>query len=135
MNPQNAVQEYQKTHSQGKIENANPHKLIQLLMEGALSRIAQAKGCMTHGNMGEKSILIGKAISIVGGLQSSLDMDVKGEISNNLDSLYDYMARRLLEANQKNDEAILDEISGLILEIKGAWDTIPEELHHATKNK
>jgi flagellar protein FliS len=135
MNPQNAVQAYQQAHHQGKIENASPHQLIQLLMEGALSRIAQAKICMTHGNMGEKSVLIGKAISIVGGLQGSLDMDAKGDISNNLDSLYDYMVRKLLEANQKNDAAILDEISGLILEIKGAWDAIPEEFHHASPKK
>ena len=77
MNAQNAVQEYQKAHSQGKIEDANPHKLIQLLMEGALSRIAQAKGAMAHGKMGDKSVLIGKAISIVGGLQGSLDMEAK----------------------------------------------------------
>lgn len=133
MNAQNAVQEYQKAHSQGKIEDANPHKLIQLLMEGALSRIAQAKGAMAHGKMGDKSVLIGKAISIVGGLQGSLDMEAKGDISSNLDSLYDYMVRRLLEANQKNDAAILDEISGLILEIKSAWDAIPAEHHFAAK--
>lgn len=135
MNPQNAVQQYQQAHSQGKIENASPHQLIQLLMEGALSRIAQAKGAMTHGNMGEKSTLIGKAISIIGGLQGSLDMDTEGEISNNLDSLYDYMVRRLLEANLKNDDTILDEISGLLLEIKGAWDAIPEQHHHTRKKK
>jgi flagellar secretion chaperone FliS len=133
MNPQNAVQQYQQANSQGKIDNASPHQLIQLLMEGALSRIVQAKGSMAHGNMGEKSIQIGKAISIIGGLQGSLDMEVKGDISNNLDSLYDYMVRRLLEANQKNDESILNEISGLIVEIKGAWDSIPAEHHHAVK--
>ncbi len=130
MNTQNAVQQYKTHSSQGKIDNASPHQLIKLLMEGALTRIAQAKNSIAHDATADKSVQIGKAISIVAGLQSSLDMDADGDISNNLDSLYDYMARRLLEANVKNDAEILDEVSGLLLEIKGAWDTIPEKFHH-----
>ncbi|MCW9014732.1 MAG: flagellar export chaperone FliS [Gammaproteobacteria bacterium] len=133
MNTQNAVKQYQTANSQGKIEDASPHQLIHLLMEGALTRIAQAKSCIAHDAMADKSVQIGKAISIIGGLQGSLDMNAEGDISENLDALYDYMVRKLLDANVKNDPAILDEISGLLREIKDAWDSIPAEFHHATQ--
>lgn len=134
MNAQNALKNYQHIDHQSAVESASPHHLIHMLMEGALSRIARAKGCIQHDDIAEKGVQIGKAISIIGGLQGSLDMDVKGDIASNLDSLYDYMARRLYDANKDNDMDALDEVSSLIKEIKSAWDAIPEE-HHFDSNK
>lgn len=66
-----------------------------MLMAGALDKIATAKGHMLHENMSEKGRHISWAISIISGLQSSLDMESGGEVSANLDNLYDYMVRRL----------------------------------------
>ena len=57
-------------------------------------------------------------------LQSWLDMEKGGEIAGNLNNLYDYMVRRLLEANTENDQAALDEVAGLLGEIKAGWDGI-----------
>jgi flagellar protein FliS len=94
-----------------------------MLLEGSLERIAQAKGAMQQKQWERKGQLIGKAVAIVAGLQGSLVDEKGGELSANLDNLYDYMIRRLTEANLKNEESILDEVSGLILEIKGAWDS------------
>jgi flagellar protein FliS len=104
-----------------------------MLMEGALDKIATAKGHMLHDKPSEKGRHISWAISIISGLQSSLDMETGGEISNNLDDLYDYMVRRLGEAGASNDPAILDEITTLLLEVKVAWDVIPRQL--AAENK
>jgi len=55
-------------------------------------------------------------------------MDAGGEIANNLDDLYEYMGRRLLDANISNDTAILDEVCSLMIEIKGAWDALPDSV-------
>lgn len=106
---------------------ADPHQLVQMLMEGGLDRLARARGAMERGETVEKGELIGKAIGIIGGLQGSLNADVGGEIAANLDSLYDYMQQRLLHANLKNDIAAIDEVAGLLREIKQAWDAMPVE--------
>jgi flagellar protein FliS len=74
---------------------------------------------------------IGLAISIIDVLRASLDMQAGGDISQNLESLYDYMTRRLTEANVTNDIAMLDEVANLLLPIKQAWDAIPQDARDA----
>lgn len=110
------------------VDNASPHALIKMMMEGALDRIASAKGFMERGSIPEKGKQIGWAISIIDGLRVSLDKSAGGELAENLERLYDYMMTRLLDANVKNEPAYLDEVSGLLREVKGAWDAIPDEL-------
>lgn len=119
-----ALQEYTKVGVHSEIEAASPHRLIQMLMEGALGRISKARASIKNNNIAEKGELIGSAISIIGGLRDSLDHEAGGQIANNLESLYEYMTTRLLEANVNNDETILTEVSGLLMEIKRAWDQI-----------
>lgn len=119
---QNAVNSY-KSGIVAEIEEANPHRLIQMLFEGGVQRIAVAKGALMHNQISQKGENISRAIAIIGGLRSSLDLK-QGEIAQNLDNLYEYMERRLVEANLKNDLNILDEVSGLLKEIKTAWDAV-----------
>ncbi len=126
-NVRSALQQYGQTSTQSAIEGADPHRLIQMLLNGALDKIAIAKGAVERREMVLKSQHISWAVSIVNGLRMSLDKEAGGEIAENLDALYEYMGRRLMEANSSNDVATLDEVSGLLREIKGAWDQIPEE--------
>ena len=128
-----ALSQYRGVSVSSGVEDATPHRLIQMLMEGALDKIATAKGHMLHGELAEKGRHISWGISIISGLQSSLDMDAGGEISANLDDLYNYMVRRLGEAGTANDPAILDEVSSLLIEVKSAWDVIPRQLAAADK--
>lgn len=120
-----ALQQYRKVGAQTGVEAATPHRLIQMLLEGALEKINLAKGYMQRNEIALKGSHISWAISIIDGLRMSLDKEAGGEIAENLDALYDYMGRRLLEANLNNDEGMLDEVSGLLLEIKSAWDAVP----------
>lgn len=121
------MRNYRKTGLSGAVEGASPHRLIQMLMEGVLDRIASGRGLMTRGAIAEKGEQISWAISIIDGLRASLDKTDGGEIAQNLDNLYGYMILRLTEANMKNDPARLDEVSDLLRQIKGAWDAIPLE--------
>ena len=123
----NPAKAYANVHLESRVADASPHRLIQMLYEGALERIAQAKGAMQQNQYARKSELINKAVSIIGGLQGSLIDAGDGELTANLDNLYDYMIRRLMQANLKNEEQILDEVVALISDIKGAWDQIVEE--------
>ena len=130
MNNQRAIRQYQHVNTQSNIDDASPHQLIAMLINGALSRLSTAKGCIERQDFAGKGVQIGKSIDIIGGLQSSLDMDTGGDISANLDALYDYMNRRLSQASLNNDIGIVDEVVSLLREIKGGWDSIPEEFHH-----
>ncbi|RRQ20929.1 flagellar export chaperone FliS [Thiohalobacter thiocyanaticus] len=121
------LQQYRQVNTQARIESASPHRLIQMLMQGALDRIATARGAMERGEIAAKGEQISWAISIVGGLRSSLDLEAGGELAGNLHDLYDYMERQLLQANIRNEVALLDEVSGLIREIKSAWDAVGDQ--------
>ncbi len=128
MNAVFAMKQYQQVSVHSGIMDASPHRLVQMLMEGMLEKIALAKGSMANNNIASKGENISKAIAIVGGLQGSLNIDEGGEIAENLSNLYDYMTNRLVIANLRNDETILDEVAGLMVEIKMGWDGIPDAL-------
>jgi flagellar secretion chaperone FliS len=121
-----ALKEYAKINVQTGIENASPHRLIQMLIDSALAKLAQAKGHLKANAINEKGEDISMAISIIGGLRDSLDHEKGGSLADNLDSLYEYMTYRLMESNLKNDISIIDEVRGLLLEIKTAWDGIAD---------
>ena len=124
MNASTALKQYHSVSVRSQVAEASPHRLIQMLMEGGLSKLAQARGAMERGQLALKGELMGHAISIIGGLREGLDLASGGEVASNLDSLYEYMGARLLEANMKNSTVILDEVTGMLREIKSSWDAI-----------
>ena len=126
-----AVNQYQSADN-SSIAYADPHELILRLMNGAIERIAQARGAMQHGDVTQKGECLGKAISIIGGLEGCLDHSQEGTLSTNLSDLYDYMIVSLTQANIADDIVKLNEISGLLLEIKSAWEQIPAESHQVS---
>jgi flagellar protein FliS len=127
------VKQYSHVHVQCGIEEASPHRLIQMLMEEFLFRVNAAKGALVRGDITEKGENISKAILVVGGLNEGLDLERGGALAGNLRNLYQYMTWRLTEANAKNEPEILDELSKLMREIKSAWDAIPENLHYYSR--
>ncbi|BBH32026.1 flagellar export chaperone FliS [Pseudomonas sp. St290] len=124
MNPMLALRQYQKIGAQAQTSEASPHRLVQMLMEGGLDRIAQAKGAMERKDIANRGILISKAIGIVGGLREGLDLENQAESVAELDTLYAYMMKRLAEANVKADPKILDEVTDLLRTVKEGWDAI-----------
>ena len=130
MNAMLAIKQYQQVSVTSSAMGASPHRLVQMLMEGALERIVLAKASMKRNEIAIKGQSIGVAINIVNGLQGSLNQEAGGKIAENMSSLYDYMVSRLLVANSQNDESILDEISGLMVELKMGWDAMPDAYKH-----
>jgi flagellar protein FliS len=80
----------------------------------------------------EKGRLIGSSMAIIDSLRASLNHAAGGELADNLDRLYDYMNRRLLEANMKNDPEILSEVVSLLKAVREAWDAIPQAYRGAS---
>jgi flagellar protein FliS len=125
-NPQEALKQYRQLGIESEISNASPHRLIQLLFEGALARLAAAQGAIERGDLAAKGELLGKAISIVGGLRSSLDMSA-GELSERLDQLYEYINLKLLEASVQNDAEKVNEAIQLLKTVKsGLYEIAPQ---------
>lgn len=120
------INQYQQVNASGAAY-ADPHRLIQMLFEGALARLAQAKGAIQSEDKITKCAAIDKAFSIVDGLRAGLDMEQGAELAANLDALYDYLQRRLTLANARNDLDALDEVASLLRELKEGWDAIPVE--------
>ena len=104
---------------------ASPHKLVVMLFEGAMVAISSAIQHMQSGDIARKGEAISKAITIIeNGLRASLDKKVGGEVALNLDALYEYMGNRLVIANLKNQQTVLEEVYQLLKGLKDAWESI-----------
>lgn len=135
MNSTSAINAYTKVGTESAINGADPHELISMLFKGALFAISDAKAEMARNETVAKGKSISKAIAIIGeGLNASLDQRVGGELSKELSSLYGFMVNRLVTANLHNDVAILDEVTRLLAELSGAWDSIrPQVLQNVSQ--
>lgn len=121
---QQALRQYAKVGTHSGVEFASPHRLIQMLMEGGLARLSSAAHHLRCGELAKKGENVGLAISIISGLQASLDPSHGGDIATNLDRLYDYMIRTLVAANFANDVAGIEEVQALLGQVKTGWDAI-----------
>lgn len=120
------INAYKKGSLKQDIAHADPHKLTLMLMQGALDRMAYAKGCMERKDFALRSEHVSRASAIILNLRDTLDMEVGGEVSENLFALYNYMLQRLVDASVQNSLKIMDEVINLLLPIKTAWSEIPE---------
>ncbi|MDP5254805.1 MULTISPECIES: flagellar export chaperone FliS [unclassified Vibrio] len=130
-----SLQAYKKVSVDSQLSAASPHKVIQMLMAGAIERIIQGKAAMLAGNISVKGERLGKALDIVIALRGCLSMDDGGDIAQNLDQLYEFMITQITNANHKNDAQALDDVVEILREIKSAWDQIPNEYHNLTASQ
>lgn len=131
MNSQRKAAQYRAVRSHGLVIDASPARLVQIMYEHVLSNLTATQGCMGRikGNLPwtevkAKGIAIGKAIRLIGQLDSTLDMERGGQIARNLHDLYGYMLNRLTVANVTNDPEIVAEVAALVSKIKSGWDRI-----------
>lgn len=119
------VNAYAQVGLESAVLSASPYQLVVMLFEGAISAIKKATILMDQGDIPGKGLAISKSINIIAnGLRAGLDHSVNSELTGNLDSLYDYMERRLLEANLRNDKEALAEVQHLLEGIADAWQQI-----------
>ncbi len=122
-----SIAAYKSVATHGAVVEADPHQLICMLMDGALDRLVSAKGCIQSGELVQKATLLHRVGAIIDELRTSLDHSAGGAVAGNLDRLYDYMTRRVLTANVKNDVTAIDEVVHLLREIRHAWISIPAD--------
>lgn len=125
----NRAAAYARLGTETSIESAPPHKLILMLYDGALLALRTASVAMENQDIPGKGKAISRAIDIIlNGLKVSLDVNAGGELAERLDALYEYMCDRLLYANLHNNQAALDEVAGLLANLREAWQGIAEQV-------
>jgi len=121
------IKAYKSVGVKNDLAVADPHRVIQLLMQGSLENMALAKGAIERKDFVVKSKSVSKAMTIIAALQNSLDMDAGGEVSENLWSLYDFMVNHLMQASRESSINKIDDVIDIMLKIKSAWDQISVE--------
>ena len=116
---------YRRVGVETGVSGATPHKLIQMLFDGFVDAVAQARGAMRNRRIEAKGQAISRALGIVeDGLHAALNKDQGGPLAANLAALYGYVAQRLTHANLTNDETALDECIALIDPLRQSWAVI-----------
>lgn len=118
------LQQYRQVGAYGNLAEASPHRVVQVMLDALLARIAEASGHIERGEVAAKGEKIGKALAIIEALVLGLDKERGGELAQNLERLYDYASRTLLKANLEDRADLLKEVTSLLREIKAGWDGI-----------
>jgi flagellar protein FliS len=129
------AQAYRRVGVETSVEDASPHKLVELLFDGYMEALTQARGHIQQGQIELKGRAISKAARIVEeGLKACLDLRRGGRLAADLDSLYAYLAVRLTLANVRNDQQMLDECEQLVEPLRQAWKAIGPQVQKARLN-
>lgn len=114
------MMDLQEKYLQVQVQTATPEALVTMLYDGAIRFLRQAKANLSSKRLQEANYFLIRAENIIVELNTSLDMS-RGEIPASLRKLYEYMLTRLIEANTKKDMAMIDEVIGMIQELREAW--------------
>lgn len=120
-----AIRHYQQSSVDAVAAGASPHQLVAMLLEGALDRIARARGAARNADRSGKLANVAAAITIVEYLKLSLDVKAGGQIAERLSALYDFCLRHLAQANATDDTHMLDQVADILRPIKQGWDEMP----------
>ncbi|WP_338751544.1 flagellar export chaperone FliS [Bacillus sp. FJAT-52991] len=111
-----------KQYENNSVNTASPGELTLMLYNGCLKFIRKAKEAIKEKNYEQKNVNIQKAQKIIRELMVTLNMDI--DISKEMMTLYDYLNRRLIDANLKNDIEILNEVEGFVEEFRDTWKLV-----------
>lgn len=129
------VQQYANNYVETAVSEASPHKLVEMLYEGALKNLNLSKVFIEQKNYEKKAEFVNKALAILNSLRAGVDVEKGGEVAENLYGLYDYCYRRTLEASAKNDAEIVIEVIDHIKTLSEAWKAMPEDIKRSSKEQ
>jgi len=116
----NGIQDYRRI----SVVTADPKRLVLMCYEGAIDNLKIGREKISEKDYEGKSKALVKTQDIINELLCSLDFEKGGSIAKNLDSLYNYMLRSIIHADLKNDISAIDEVIGIVNELKSAWEEV-----------
>lgn len=129
------VQQYANNYVETAVTEATPHKLVEMLYDGAIKNLTLMKVFMEKGDFAKKAEFSNKSLAIINSLRAGVDLEKGGEVGENLFALYDYCYRRVLEASSQNSLEMIDEVIGHLKGLKEAWAEMPENIKRASKEQ
>jgi flagellar secretion chaperone FliS len=124
---------YQSVSVHGGVANADPHMMVQMLLDAAAERMAIARGCIERKEKGRQAALLHSSVMIIGELRGSLNIAEGGPLAQNLSDLYDYMIRQLVLANAGSNANLVLEVARLLDEVRSAWIAIGPEVRKSAR--
>jgi flagellar secretion chaperone FliS len=112
---------YHTVSVHGGVAKADPHGLVLMLMDACAERLATACGCIERREIARKAKLLHSCVTLIAELRGCLNRAEGGPLAENLSNLYDYMIRQLLKANVATDAGPVQEVQGLLNDIRSAW--------------
>ncbi|MFY0761546.1 flagellar export chaperone FliS [Metabacillus dongyingensis] len=111
-----------QAYQQNSVSTASPGELTLMLYNGCLKFIKQARQAIQQKNTQEKNLNLQKAQRIIQELMITLNPEAA--VSESMMSMYEYMNRRLVEANISNDLVILAEVEEYVTEFRDTWKQV-----------
>jgi len=112
------------TYRQTQVQSRTPLELVVMLYDGALVSLSSARAAIERRDIASRRDSIGRALAIISELQSTLNLEQGGEVAAQLDDLYEFASRRLLDATIKNEVTPVDEVTRVFTTLRDAWQTI-----------
>lgn len=116
----NGTQFYQRTN----VMTADPKRLVLMCYDGAIDSLKIGKQRLAEKDYEGKTKALIRAQDIINELLCALDYEKGGSIAKSLDSLYNYMLRRIVHADLTREVKPIDEVIGMLGELKSAWQQI-----------
>nr|WP_304216828.1 flagellar export chaperone FliS [Fredinandcohnia onubensis] len=117
-----AISNPYQAYQTNTVTTASPGELTLMLYNGCIKFIKLSRKAIEEKNIQEKNINLQKAQNIIRELMVSLDPNV--EVSKTMMTMYDYINRRLIDVNIKNDLEVLTEVEGLVTEFRDTWKEV-----------
>jgi len=119
-----------------QIKTASPGKLLLMLYDGAIRFLNVAIKALDkeEKELEKAHIHIIKVQNIISELTVTLDLEKGGEIAENLKELYTFMKKHLIKANLEKDTKYLEEVKGLIEQLRVAWKEVVDKEENPQKD-
>lgn len=113
---------YLNQYKQNSVLTASPERILIMLYDGAINFLLRAKIAIDEKNIEDSHTYITKTQKIIREFMNSLDKEAGGEMAENLFRLYEYLHHRLIQANIKKDNEMIDEVLKHLRELKKTWE-------------
>lgn len=107
-------------YRQAQVQTATPEQLVLMLYDGAIKFCLQASDCLARGELAGVNQALLRVQDIIDELHLGVN-DEAGEIAAQLNSIYDYLRRRAVEANMQKNQGVIDELLSHLRELRSTW--------------